>query len=53
MEDFRNRIAVVGLQDDRVLVEDDYGDYPDLVILIEVDRRAVNFSTPSPLIPHL
>jgi len=35
-EDFRNRIAVVGLQDDRVLVEDDYGDYPDFVTLVEV-----------------
>jgi len=37
-EDFRNRIAVVGLQDDRVLVEDDYGDYPDFVTLIEVNH---------------
>ncbi|KAI0036907.1 WD40 repeat-like protein [Vararia minispora EC-137] len=34
-EDSRNRIAVVGLQDDRVLVEDDYGDYPDFVTLVE------------------
>jgi len=33
-----NRIAVVGLQDDRVLVEDDYGDYPDFVTLIEVNH---------------
>jgi DDB1- and CUL4-associated factor 7 len=37
-EDFRNRIAVVGLQDDRVLVEDDYGDYPDFVTLVEVSH---------------
>jgi WD repeat-containing protein 68 len=37
-EDFRNRIAVVGLQDDRVLVEDDYGDYPDFVTLVEVNH---------------
>lgn len=40
-EDYRNRIAVVGLQDERVLVEDDYssdfGDsyYPDFVTLVE------------------
>jgi DDB1- and CUL4-associated factor 7 len=37
-EDFRNRIAVVGLQDDRVLVEDDYGDYPDFATLVEVNH---------------
>jgi len=34
-EDFRNRIAIVGLQDERVLVEDDYNDYPDFVTLVE------------------
>lgn len=34
-EDFRNRIAIVGLQDERVLVEDDYTDYPDFVTLVE------------------
>ncbi|EIW83309.1 WD40 repeat-like protein [Coniophora puteana RWD-64-598 SS2] len=34
-EDYRNRIAVVGLQDERVLVEDDYTDYPDFVTLTE------------------
>ncbi|KAA1472802.1 WD40 repeat-like protein [Dentipellis sp. KUC8613] len=34
-EDFRNRIAVVGLQDERILVEDDYGDYPDFVTHVE------------------
>jgi len=30
------------------LVEDDYGDYPDLVILIEVDRRACKFLDTQP-----
>lgn len=40
-DDYRNRIAIVGLQDERVLVEDDYapdfGDsyYPDFVTLVE------------------
>lgn len=34
-EDFRNRIAVIGLQDERVLVEDDYTDYPDFVTLVD------------------
>lgn len=34
-ENFSNRIAVVGLQDERVLVEDDYSDYPDFVTLCE------------------
>ncbi|KAI0343110.1 WD40 repeat-like protein [Trametopsis cervina] len=35
-EDFRNSIAVVGLQDERVLVEDDYADsYSDFVTLVE------------------
>ena len=34
-EDYRNRIAIVGLQDERVLVEDDYTDYPDFVTLVE------------------
>ncbi|KAF9241644.1 WD40-repeat-containing domain protein [Melanogaster broomeanus] len=33
-EDYRNRIAIVGLQDERVLVEDDYTDYPDFVTLL-------------------
>ncbi|KAI0044353.1 WD40 repeat-like protein [Auriscalpium vulgare] len=37
-EDYRNRIAVVGLQDERVLVEDDYGDYPDFVTLCEANH---------------
>ena len=37
-EDFHNRIAVFGLQDDQVLVEDDYGDYPDFVTLVEVSH---------------
>ncbi|KAF8736147.1 hypothetical protein AX14_000788 [Amanita brunnescens Koide BX004] len=35
MENFQNRIAVVGLQDERVLVEDDYSEYPDFVTLCE------------------
>ncbi|TCD65605.1 hypothetical protein EIP91_002452 [Steccherinum ochraceum] len=34
-DDFRNRIAVVGLQDERVLVEDDYADYADFVTLTD------------------
>ena len=34
-EDYRNEIAVVGLQDERVLVEDDYHDYPDFVKLCD------------------
>lgn len=34
-EDYRNRIAIVGLQDERVLVEDNYPDYSDFVILAE------------------
>ncbi|TFK44549.1 WD40 repeat-like protein [Crucibulum laeve] len=34
-ENFQNQIAVVGLQDERVLVEDDYSDYPDFVTLCE------------------
>ena len=34
-EDFRNRIAIVGLQDERVLVEDDYTDFPDFATLVE------------------
>ena len=37
-EDFRNRIAIVGLQDERVLVEDDYTDYPDFVTLVDVNH---------------
>lgn len=34
-DDYRNRIAVIGLQDERVLVEDDYADYADFVPLVE------------------
>ena len=37
-EDYRNRIAVIGLQDERVLVEDDYTDYPDFVTLVEASH---------------
>ncbi|KIY63353.1 WD40 repeat-like protein [Cylindrobasidium torrendii FP15055 ss-10] len=36
IENFSNRIAVVGLQDESVLVEEDYHDYPDFVTLCEV-----------------
>ncbi len=37
--DYRNRIAIVGLQDERVLVEDDdFGDYPDFVTLVEAQH---------------
>lgn len=35
MENYQNHIAVVGLQDERVLVEDDFTDYPDFVTLCE------------------
>lgn len=34
-ENYQNHIAVVGLQDERVLVEDDFTDYPDFVTLCE------------------
>jgi len=34
-EDYRNEIAIIGLQDERVLVEDDYNDYSDFVKLCE------------------
>jgi len=34
-ENFQNQIAIVGLQDERVLVEDDFSDYPDFVSLCE------------------
>lgn len=37
-EDYRNRIAVIGLQDERVLVEDDYTEYPDFVTLVETQH---------------
>lgn len=35
IENYQNQIAIVGLQDERVLVEDDYTDYPDFVTLCE------------------
>lgn len=35
-ENYQNQIAVIGLQDERVLVEDDFADYPDFVTLCEV-----------------
>ena len=34
-ENYQNQIAVIGLQDERVLVEDDFTDYPDFVSLCE------------------
>lgn len=34
-ENYQNQIAVIGLQDERVLVEDDFADYPDFVTLCE------------------
>ena len=34
-ENYQNQIAVVGLQDERVLVEDDFTDYPDFITLCE------------------
>lgn len=37
-DDYRNRIAIVGLQDERVLVEDDYTEYPDFVTLVEAQH---------------
>ncbi|GBE81591.1 WD40 repeat-like protein [Sparassis latifolia] len=37
-EDYRNRIAIAGLQDERVLVEDDYTEYPDFVTLVEANH---------------
>ncbi|KAI0373540.1 WD40 repeat-like protein [Pilatotrama ljubarskyi] len=37
-EDYRNRIAIVGLQDERVLVEDDFTEYPDFVTLVEAQH---------------
>lgn len=37
-EDYRNRIAIVGLQDERVLVEDDYTEYADFVTLVEAQH---------------
>ena len=38
--DYRNRLAIVGLQDERVLVEDDvdYADYSDFVTLVEAQH---------------
>ncbi|KAG5637222.1 hypothetical protein H0H81_005344 [Sphagnurus paluster] len=37
-ENYNNRIAIVGLQDERVLVEDDFTDYPDFVTLCETSH---------------
>ena len=34
-EDFRNRIAIAGLRDERVLIEEDYIDYPDFDTLVD------------------
>ncbi|KAF5370870.1 hypothetical protein D9758_002077 [Tetrapyrgos nigripes] len=38
-ENYQNRIAIIGLQDERVLVEDDYTDYPDFVTLCEAPHN--------------
>ncbi|THV06803.1 WD40 repeat-like protein [Dendrothele bispora CBS 962.96] len=38
-ENSQNRIAIIGLQDERVLVEDDYTDYPDFVTLCEAHHN--------------
>ncbi|RXW23378.1 hypothetical protein EST38_g2503 [Candolleomyces aberdarensis] len=35
IENYHNQIAIIGLQDERVLVEDDYTDYPDFITLCE------------------
>ncbi|KAJ3724934.1 WD40 repeat-like protein [Lentinula guzmanii] len=35
LENFSNRIAIVGLEDEHILVEDDYTDYPDFVTLCD------------------
>jgi WD repeat-containing protein 68 len=35
LDDYQNYIAVIGLQDEHVLVEDDFADYPDFVTLAE------------------
>ncbi|EKM80825.1 hypothetical protein AGABI1DRAFT_112551 [Agaricus bisporus var. burnettii JB137-S8] len=35
IDDYQNYIAVIGLQDEHVLVEDDFTDYPDFVTLAE------------------
>ena len=37
-ENYQNHIAVIGLQDERVLVEDDFNDYSDFVTLCEVQH---------------
>ncbi|KAL0581831.1 hypothetical protein V5O48_000199 [Marasmius crinis-equi] len=38
LDNYQNRIAIVGLQDERVLVEDDYNDYNDFTILCETQH---------------
>jgi WD repeat-containing protein 68 len=35
LDNYQNYIAVLGLQDEHVLVEDDFTDYPDFVSLVE------------------
>lgn len=35
IENHQNQIAIIGLQDERVLIEDDFTDYPDFVTLCE------------------
>jgi hypothetical protein len=38
-EDSRNRVAIVGLQDNRILVESEFSDYADFVTLVEMNRE--------------
>lgn len=35
IDDYQNYIAVIGLQDEHILVEDDFADYPDFVNLAQ------------------
>ncbi|KAF6760051.1 WD40 repeat-like protein [Ephemerocybe angulata] len=38
LENYQNQIAIIGLQDERVLVEDDYSEYADFVTLCEANH---------------
>jgi DDB1- and CUL4-associated factor 7 len=35
LENYQNQIGIIGLQDERVLLEDEYSDYPDFTMLCE------------------
>lgn len=35
LDNYQNYIAILGLQDEHVLVEDDFTDYPDFISLVE------------------